>query len=102
ASGPTVADASTYAQALAVLDLFGVTSEAARRHLAAGIEGLVHETPKPGDEIETRSHIEVIGSNQTLLAAAAAFWRALGYPVVVLSDALKGESRVLATAHAEL
>jgi len=102
ASGPTVPDASTYDQALAVLDEFGVVSSGARSHLAAGISGDVVETPKPGDELELRSRVKVIGSNRTLLAAAAAYWRAKGFPVVVLSDALTGEARVLAKAHADL
>lgn len=102
ASGPTVPDASTYDQALAVLDEFGVTAAGARSHLAAGAGGLVVETPKPGDELETRSRVRVIGSNRTLLEAAAEFWRAAGYPVIVLSDALQGEARVLAKAHADL
>lgn len=101
ASGPTVSDASTYAQALAVLDALGVTSPAARRHIEAGVAGLIQETPKPGDPIEARSRLEVIGSNHTLLAAAATYWRSQGFPVVVLSDALQGEARVLAQAHAE-
>ena len=102
ASGPTVPDASTYQRALAVLDEFGVTAPAARSQLEAGVAGLVDETPKPGDELEARSHALVIGSNRTLLDAAADYWRAAGYPVILLSDALQGEARVLAKAHADL
>jgi hydroxypyruvate reductase len=102
ASGPTVPDASTYGEALAVLDRFGVVSGAARSHVADGARGLVAETPKPGDEIEGRSQVRVIGSNQTMLDAAADHWRRQGVPVIVLSDALTGEARVLAKVHADL
>ena len=102
ASGPTVTDATTYADALAVLDEFGVDAAEARAHLSAGARGAVPETPKPGDELESRSHLEVIASNRTLLEAAAAYWRSVGYPVVVLSDALQGEARALARAHADV
>jgi hydroxypyruvate reductase len=101
ASGPTVPDPSTYAQAVAVLDQFGVAS-AARSHLADGARGLLVETPKPGDEIEARSQVRVIGSNKTMLDAAAEQWRRQGFPVIVLSDALTGEAHRLARSHADL
>lgn len=102
ASGPTVPDASTFAQAVAVLDSFGIVSGVARDHLMAGARGLAVETPKPGDEIEERSRLRVIGSNRTLLVAAEEYWRSRGVPVIVLSDAMQGEARVLARAHADL
>src|SRR5690606_14106433 len=102
ASGPTVVDSTTYDEALAVLDAFSVDDPSTRAHLMAGVQGSEAETPKPGDELEERSRLEVIASNRTLLEAAADYWRSRGYPVVVLSDALEGEARVLARAHAEV
>ncbi len=64
ASGPTVPDATTYADARAVLAKYGIDKPAAVvEHLAAGRD----ETPKPGDPIFRRARFELVASPQELV-----------------------------------
>ncbi|MCX7739884.1 MAG: glycerate kinase [Meiothermus sp.] len=102
ASGPTVPDPSTYAEALAVLERYGLEFPAVRAHLEQGLRGELPETPKPGDPLFTRVENRLIGSNLTLLQAARAYWQERGYPTVILSDRFQGEARELARFHAAL
>jgi hydroxypyruvate reductase len=97
-SGPTVADPTTYAEALAILE--AVHSDAAApippavlRRLERGARGDVPETPKPDDVRLTRSRYRVIGNRVTAMDGAAAAARAMGYAVHVLPDATAGEAR---------
>lgn len=101
ASGPTTTDPTTYQGAVVVLDEYGIESPSVRAHLAAGVRGEVDETPKPGDELEARSTFTLVASNRTLLDAAASYWRSRGFATVLLSDALQGDARALARAHAD-
>ena len=81
ASGPTAPDASTYADALGVLERFGLLDRvpsSVRRHLEAGLRGEIAETPKPGDPAFDRVVNIVIGNNQLVVDAAAARSAALG------------------------
>ncbi|MGE0745599.1 MAG: glycerate kinase [Rhodospirillales bacterium] len=99
ASGPTVADPTTAAEALAVLDRYRIdVPPAIRRHL----EGPDAETPKPGDPRLARSSVRLIATAKDALAAAAAAARAGGFAPTVLGDALEGEAADLARAHARL
>lgn len=115
ASGPTVADPTTFADALAVLDRYGLGLPAARAHLERGAHGDLPETPKPGDARFARVENRLIGAAWQLLDAAARFWRAdggrsgatqSGNPevpaVAILSDRFGGEARELARFHADL
>ncbi len=94
ASGPTVADPSTCADALAVLDRYGIAIPPAAReclHSGAG------ETVKPGDARMVGVHTRVIASAQLALEAAAAVARKAGVTPIILGDALEGEARELGT-----
>ncbi len=102
ASGPTVPDETTFAEALAVLDKYGLDFPAVRAHLAEGARGALPESPKPGEALFQRVENRLIGSNQVLLEAAQGFWQAQGYPAVILSDRFQGEARELARFHASL
>jgi glycerate 2-kinase len=96
ASGPTVPDPTTYAEALEVLDRLGVASgvpPAVRRHLMAGARGKVAETPKPGDPLFRRVVTRVIGSNRWTVEAAAQEARRQGLQPLVLTSYLEGEAR---------
>jgi hydroxypyruvate reductase/glycerate 2-kinase len=98
ASGPTAADPSTFADALAVLDMFGLTGQVPapiRNHLERGARGEVPETPKalPGN-----IHNYIIGNNVKALAAAQARAEEMGYPVLNLGSYIEGETRHVATA----
>ncbi len=99
ASGPTVADPTTFADARAILDNYGVQPpEAIARHLKAAAE----ETPKPGDPRLETSDFRMIARPAEMLAAAAKEAEAAGYRTVVLGDDLEGEARTLAAEHAAL
>ncbi|CAJ0738965.1 glycerate kinase type-2 family protein [Ralstonia mannitolilytica] len=97
ASGPTLPDATTCADALAVIDKYGIDlPEAVRRHLETG----AGETPKPGDARFEGHRSHVIATAQHALEAAAAQARALGYEAHILSDSIEGEARDVAEVHA--
>jgi glycerate 2-kinase len=99
ASGPTVADASTCADALEVLHRYGIDVPApVRAQLASG----ALETPKPGDRRLVRCETHLIATPQQSLESAAEAARALGLNVVVLSDEIEGESREVGKVHAAL
>ena len=71
ASGPTVADPSTYLDALAVVEGRGVSVPAVMAHLAEGAAGRHPETPSSDSEV-VRQVIEVVGSGATAARAAVA------------------------------
>ncbi|MDW8425175.1 MAG: glycerate kinase [Meiothermus sp.] len=102
ASGPTVPDDSTFAEALGVLDKYGLEFPQVRAHLSQGVQGALAESPKPGDPLFARVENRLIGSNQGLLEAAQNYWQAQGYQAVILSDRFQGEARELARFHANL
>ena len=94
ASGPTVADASTCADALAILQKYRITEPAAA---IAYIERAHDETPKPGDARLARCRQVMIATPQLSLEAAAAVARKAGVTPLILGDALEGEAREMAT-----
>jgi len=97
ASGPTLPDATTCADALAVINKYGIdVPEAVCRHLETG----AGETPKPGDARFEGHRSHVIATAQHALEAAAAQARALGYEAHILSDSIEGEARDVAEVHA--
>ena len=90
ASGPTVADPTTTAQALAILESYGIALPPdLRARLASG----ELETPKPGDSRLANSAYRLIASPRQMLEAAAAEARHLGVTPLLLGDALEGEAR---------
>jgi hydroxypyruvate reductase len=100
-SGPTVPDATTFADALAVLAKYRIDPPAAvRAHLDAGAAGKVEETPKPGDPRLARVETVMVATPKRSLEAAAAVARERGIDVVMLGDNLEGEARVLGAEHA--
>jgi hydroxypyruvate reductase/glycerate 2-kinase len=93
ASGPTAADPTTFADALAVLERHGLTGRtpaAVVDHLRRGEAGLVAETLK---SLPATVHNQVIGNNVRALAAAARRAEELGYNVLNLGSYLEGETR---------
>ncbi len=99
ASGPTVPDASTCAEALAIVRRYGMA-------LPDGIEAAWErgelETPKPGDALFEGHEVHLIATPQQALEAAADAARALGIEAHILSDEIEGESRVVGQVHAAL
>ncbi len=99
ASGPTVADASTCAEALDILQRYGIEVPPA---VKAQLEAGALETPKPGDPRLARCETHLIATPQQSLDAAAAAARALGLRAYLLSDEIEGESREVGKVHAAL
>jgi hydroxypyruvate reductase len=99
ASGPTVPDASTCADALAILARYGIEVPAAAR---AGLVSGAFETPKPGDLRFAGHQVHLIATPQQSLQAAADKARAMGLAAHILSDEIEGESREVGKVHAAL
>jgi len=102
ASGPTVSDPSTFADARALLDRYGGASafpDAVVARLERGARGEVPETPKPVYPRLVKSDVHVIGSRGGAMFGAAAKAVGLGYHVVRLDGPVVGEARDAATAH---
>ncbi len=93
ASGPTVPDPTTFADALDVLDAYGIADEAVRRVLRDGADGGREETPKPGDPLLEHCRTILVATNETALAAAAEHLRRGGYVPHTLSATIVGEAR---------
>ncbi len=99
ASGPTVADPTTFADARAILDGYGLIDklpQAVRVRLDAGCAGQIADTPKADDPALANVNNVIIGSND--LAARAAVERALrlGLNALLLSTYVEGEAREVA------
>jgi len=105
ASGPTVPDTTTYGEALEVLRRYRVEDRIPvniLRHLERGARGEIPETPKAGDLCFATAHHCIVGNNfQSLLAARDRAAR-LGFQALLLTTALKGESREVAKVLAAL
>jgi glycerate 2-kinase len=97
ASGPCSPDPSTFADARDVLTRWGVQApESIQRHLLAGVEGRIPETPKPGDPRMSHVQGSVIATARASLLAAADVFRAAGIRPVILGDSVSGEARDVA------
>lgn len=90
ASGPTVADATTRADALAVIERYRVEVPAAVR---AWLGNPASETLKPGDPALARGEMHMITAPQMALEAAARVASEAGYTPHILGDSLEGEAR---------
>ena len=97
ASGPTVPDPTSSADALAVLEKYGIAEPAVIRER---FRLAIDETPKPGDPRLKRARATLIASPQDALEAAAAAARKAGYAAMILGDAIEGEARDVALVHA--
>ncbi|MDP3654150.1 MAG: glycerate kinase [Rhodoferax sp.] len=90
ASGPTVADPSTCADALAIVQRYGIDLPAPVRAVLESGRG---ESVKPGDARLASTTVRAIAAPQMALEAAAAVAQEAGYKAYILGDALEGEAR---------
>jgi len=103
ASGPTHWDASTFAEARAVLEryeLWDSASAMVRARIEEGERGLVEETLKEGDPVFERVHAFIVGDNMTALRAAKREGEKRGFEPVFLSSSDSGEARRTAASYA--
>ena len=102
ASGPTVADSTTFGEALDIVRRFGGEAAyppAVVARLGRGARGEVPETPKPGDARLARASAAVIGGRGNAMDGAARQAETLGYHVVRIDDPVVGEARLAAPPH---
>jgi len=99
ASGPTVPDATTCADALAILKRYAIPLP---EPLVQALERGGLETPKPGDPAFRHHVLHMIATPQQSLEAAADAARAAGLQAHILSDEIEGESREVGKVHAAL
>jgi hydroxypyruvate reductase len=96
ASGPTVPDATSWADAMDVIERYGIADrlpEAAMQLLHEGLSGAVPDTPKPGDGLFHRVSNIVLGSNRQAALAALGKAKELGYRTLYLGSRIACEAR---------
>ena len=99
ASGPTVADETTFADAIGILQAFGIWEQiplSVQDYLQKGVNGFHQETPKSGDSIFQKTGFSLIGSNAISVDASIAAANNLGYKTQLYSKQLCGEARLVA------
>jgi len=96
ASGPTVVDPSTNADALGIIEKYSIEIPKAVRERLRNAD----ETPKPGDHRLASVENIMIATPQASLDAAAEVARRAGVTPVILGDSIEGESRDVALVHA--
>ncbi len=105
ASGPTVPDPTTWADAWAIVEkygLAGILPPAVTERLRGGLAGKIPDTPKPHDIAFKRSQVIVVGDNRVAAEAALEAAEALGYNSLLLTTYLEGEARQVAQVLAAL
>lgn len=96
ASGPTYPDSTTYSDALAVVEKYGLAEKAPSnilKRLKLGAEGKLPETPKPGERYFLKAFHEIIASNADAVRAAVEVGKSHGFNVSVLTTTMQGEAR---------
>jgi len=105
-SGPTVADATTLAEARAVLARHLPRMQALGLSVPPEVAEILsdpaNETPKPDDPAFASAEYRTIATPARSLAAAVELAAGAGYAVVNLGDSVTGEAREVAAAHARL
>jgi glycerate 2-kinase len=94
-SGPTVADPSTFAQCLAIVDRYSLRDALPRAvidHLENGAAGRIAETPKETSEFFRSSPYRIVASNRISMDAAAHAAREAGCRVEILTAEMQGHT----------
>lgn len=99
ASGPTVPDPTTQADALAILSRYRIDPPGS---IAAVLADPAQETPKPEDPVFRRTDFTIFVRPRQALEAAEAFGHKAGYEIVSLGADVVGEAREVAVAHARM
>jgi len=102
ASGPTVPDPTSFAEALGIARRYGIEASLPARVsalLRRGASGEVPETPKPGDGVFAKARTFLVGTNLLALEAAREEAQRRGYNSLVLSSRVTGEAREVALVY---
>jgi hydroxypyruvate reductase len=99
ASGPTVPDPTTLADARALVTKYKIVSDDA---VSRALNDPVNESCKPGDAAFARARFEIVARPRTSLDAAVRLARDAGFEVLDLGANLEGEARDIAAEHAKL
>ncbi|MFN4281065.1 MAG: glycerate kinase [Alphaproteobacteria bacterium] len=103
ASGPTVADPTTYQDALDILERYDcVVPLSVHALLEAGADGDAAETPKPGAAAFAKARTRIVATARQSLDAAAKLFTEAGVTPLILGDSVTGEAREVAKAHAAM
>lgn len=97
ASGPTVPDAATRAEALTIVDAYRIDLPAAAM---AHLNSPAADAPHPDDPLFARNDVRIVASAAQSLEAAALAARDHGIEAVILSDSIEGEAREIGKMHA--
>jgi len=96
ASGPTIPDSSTFADAINILrrySLWTKSPKSIKEVLLGGVKKLIAETPKLGDEVFKKAHNIIIGNNRLASLAAVQELRHRGMNTIFLTSLAEGEAR---------
>lgn len=96
ASGPTVPDSTTFSEAIAVLEKYGLwqdTPTSVRELLYMGKNGSVAETPKEDDYAFRKVHSLILGNCRTAAVAACKYLKTSGLNTLLLTSTLEGEAK---------
>ena len=104
-SGPTVADPSTYCEALEVTRRYGIAEGlpvSVIKVLDEGCRGLIEETPKPGSQALSKTVNELVAANIDVLRDLEGKLKSRGFNTLILTSRLEGESREVGRALASI
>jgi glycerate-2-kinase len=94
ASGPTAPDTTSFSDALAIIQKYGIeVAESVRERLQEGARGHVPETPKPGDPVFKHVENHIIANNRLLIDAAVEKARELRFNTMILGTEVEGEAK---------
>jgi glycerate 2-kinase len=94
ASGPTAPDTTSFADALAIVDKYGVAvPPAVRRRLEDGAQQRIPDTPKPGEALFENVFNVIVANNRLLVEAAQRQAERLGLNALVLATGIEGEAK---------
>lgn len=99
ASGPTVPDAASRADALKAVQTYGIDLP---ERVMAHLNSAEADAPRPDDERFARNEVKLIASAAVSLEAAAAEAKRQGIEAVILSDSIEGEAREVGSVHAAI
>jgi glycerate 2-kinase len=94
ASGPTAPDTTSFSDALAIIQKYGINvPDSVRERLQDGTRGRISDTPKPGDAVFKNVENHVIANNRLLIDSAVEKARELRFNALVLGTEVEGEAK---------